>query len=159
MDNVIDEKSDLELLNIEDPLAPPKEEATPIKEKVKELPEDKSEEVEEVEEEPKSEETEEDLIIASRPTIKEINAKYPEFFKDFPDLRHAFFREQEFSQIFPTIDDAKEAAENLESFSNLEEFVLSGTSDGLKSFLEAAEEGKKGSLQNIVANFLPTLYK
>src|SRR5437660_282354 len=48
------------------------------------------------------------------PQFKEITKKYPNFFKDFPNLRHAFFREKEYSEIFSTVDEAKEAQEDIE---------------------------------------------
>jgi hypothetical protein len=43
---------------------------------------------------------------------REILKKYPNLFKDFPYLEKAYFREQQFTEILSTIDDAKEAAES-----------------------------------------------
>jgi len=86
---------------------------------VEEVPEEKEEEKkeeekkEEAKEEEEEEEEEELELGPRRPSFKEIKEKYPDFFKTFPELREAFFRESEYTKIFPTVEDAKEALEDL----------------------------------------------
>src|SRR5271169_344060 len=68
------------------------------------------EETGEEEEDEEEEQVEDEGLGKDRPTFKEINAKFPTLFKDFPGLKHAFFKEREYSALFPTVEDAKVAA-------------------------------------------------
>ncbi len=117
--------------------------------------EDKSEEKEEEEEQ----EEEEIPPVHARPTLKQIQEKYPNLFKDFPDLRHAFFREREYSTMFPTVEDAKEAADKADSFDQLETLVMSGKVDDFQSFMSSAEQSKSGAIRSMASVFLPSLYR
>src|SRR3990167_9176528 len=82
---------------------------------------DTKEEIEEKEpeteekEEPEKEEEPERLDLVAPVRKKEILAKYPTIFKDFPYLEVAYFRDRQFSEIFPTVDDAKEAQEKADT--------------------------------------------
>ena len=58
----------------------------------------------EAEDESEEEEDEPKVTYYDRPTVKQIKDKYPDFFKSFPQLRDMYFRESEFSKVFPTID-------------------------------------------------------
>lgn len=118
--------------------------------------EDKEEEVEEEEEEDKDKEDVEDDLGPRRPSFKEIKGKYPDLFKDFPDLREAFFRESEYTKIFPTVDDAHEAVEALESLSVIRDKVLEGDATAI---LEATKEADAAAYSKMVSNMLPALYK
>src|SRR6188508_1980225 len=105
----------LELLNVED--EPEVIDIKGIKEKSlddddESTPDDDEEddELKEIEEElagPK----EEDLELTTPVRRKEILAKYPKLFKDFPYLEKAYYREQQFTEINPTIEDARVASE------------------------------------------------
>src|SRR5215469_7143808 len=109
------EKSTLSSLN-EEPLELPIEE--PVEEE--ELP--IGEELPKTEEEPKEEKPEEeieeevklnddDIDIDSPVKRKELLAAYPDIFKKFPYLEKSMYREQQYSELFPTMSDAKVAAE------------------------------------------------
>ena len=106
------------------------------------------------------EEEEKDEVEASlpfdRPSIREIKAKYPEFFKEFPSLREAFFREQEYMKVFPTVDDAKEAFEDSEALVALRESALSGDP---AATLDAVASADGKAFEAFAINFLPALYK
>jgi len=78
----------------------PEEDPKPEEEK----PEEKPKEKEEEEEKP----LEDDDEIES-PTYKEVHTKFPTLFKEFPNLRHTIFREQEYTKLYPTVEDAKDA--------------------------------------------------
>lgn len=95
-------------------------------------------------------------IPFDRPAIADIKAKYPNFFKDFPSLRDAFYREVEYTKLFPTVEDAKEAFEDNEAFSSLRESILAGDSAPL---LDAVESQGKESLELFASQFLTKLYK
>ena len=91
-----------------------------------------------------------------RPTIKDIKEKYPKFFKDFPELRHAFFREKEFSNLFPSVDEAKEAAYKANEFDALEGCITEGN---LHPLFETLHKNDPATLRTFVTSFLPTLYE
>lgn len=115
------------------------------------------EEEEEVEEEVEGEKEEEKIDLGPRrPSFKDIKAKYPDLFKDFPDLREAFFRETEYTKIFPTVEEAREAVEELTSLSTLRDKVLEGD---FATVLESAKEASVDSYEKLVDNLLPALYK
>jgi hypothetical protein len=98
---------------------------------------------------------EEDLTLA-RVDYGQIKEKYPTFFKDFPELKHAFFREQQFTEIFPTIEDAKRAAERELAYEEISSAVIEG--DAGKFISELGSENKE-SLVQFAKNFIPALQK
>lgn len=144
--------------DLEDEETPPSEE----EEEGKEEDEEESEEKPEEEEDESSKEEEEQTPVIQlrphRPTVREINAKYPNFFKDFPDMRHMLFREGEYSSLFPTIDDAKEAANRSDDFNKFSDLVTSGKSEDFQEFLKGVAEVGNDTLTNMAANFLPALH-
>ena len=77
------------------------------------------EEVEEDEEEPKE-------LTAS---FGNLNKKYPGIFKEFPSLRAKIGREYAFSEIYPTIDEAKRSAQKAEIFDQYEQEIQLGRPD------------------------------
>lgn len=76
--------------------------------------EKENEEIDELEqiEEDLKEIDEEKLELKTPVARREILKKYPNLFKDFPYLEAAYYREQQFTEIHGTIEDAKEAAES-----------------------------------------------
>lgn len=95
-------------------------------------------------------------IPFDRPSLSEIKAKYPNFFKDFPSMRDSFYRETEFTRLFPTVEDAKEAFEDNEAFISMREDVLSGKSERL---IDAIQTQRGNELHTFSTDFLTTLYK
>jgi len=93
------------------------------------------------------------LIKLTKQVIKE---KYPTFFKDFPELKHAFFREQQFTEIFPTVEDAKRAAERELAYEEISASVIEGDAEKFISELGAEN---KDSLAAFAKNFIPALQK
>lgn len=87
---------------------------------------------------------------------KEILGKYPTLFKDFPYLEKAYYREQQFTELLPTIQDAKIAVEKSNSLDAFEADLLNGESEKLLSGLK---EANKESFNKLVDNYLPTLAK
>jgi len=128
-------------------------------EKVTEEPE-KEVETEETEEEDKEKkpasEDEDKPFPYERPSIQEIKAKYPDFFKDFPIFRDVVFRELEFTKVFPTIDDAKESLEDSITLSGLRDSVLAGKSEDV---FDAVKNTDEKAAETFALTFLPTLYK
>jgi hypothetical protein len=99
---------------------------------------------------------EEKLDLVASPSRKEILTKYPTLFKDFPHLERAFYREQKYSELLPTIEDAKIAAEKSELLDSYEQEILTGSTESL---LSAVRDGDKAAFAKVVDNYLPTLYK
>jgi hypothetical protein len=125
-----------------------------------ETPEE-SGELEEETEEQEEEEAEKppvdlDTHPFERPSLKSIEEKFPGFFKQFPALRDMYFREAEYSKLFPTIDDAKEANENNIAFDSIRESVFQG--NGSKFFTAIKEVGEK-DLEKFSTNILGTLFQ
>jgi hypothetical protein len=110
-------------------------------------------EIEEELEEP----NEEELELTTSISRREILAKYPNIFKDFPALQNAYYREQKYSEILPTIEDARVAVERSTILDNYEEEIMSNGS--MESLLTAVKDGDGESFAKVVDNFLPTLYK
>ena len=118
--------------------------------------EEDEEDKEDEDKEDKDKEDEDLDLGPRRPNFKEVKEKYPNLFKDFPGLRDAFFRESEYTKVFPTIDDAKEAADNLDALSVIQDKVLDGDPSAI---FEASKEADPKSYNKLVRGLLPTLYK
>jgi hypothetical protein len=100
--------------------------------------------------------TEEQLELVTPVRRKEILAKYPNVFKDFPYLEKAYYREQQFTELLPTIDDAKAAVEAKQVLDRFENDVMSGNTETL---LKAIKNESPRGFNKIVDNYLPTLAK
>lgn len=85
---------------------------------------------------------------------KAILAKYPDLFKNFPWLEHAHYRNNEFSQIFPTIEEAKEAAERVGILNDIENTLRDGDS---KSILQQVKNSDPSAFAKLVDNYLINL--
>ena len=85
------------------------------------------------------------------PSFGEIKAKYPDIVKDFPGLRGYFYQAAEYSKIFPSVEDAKEALEDNEAFIALREAVINGDSE---SFIEALKTQSDDAVALFGYNFL-----
>lgn len=123
-------------------------------EKVEEEEEEKDE-LTEIEEE--LEETPEDKLEFQTPVSRrEILKKYPQLFKDFPYLETAYYREREYTGLFPTIDDAKESVEKGKTLDKFEQELLSGSTENI---LKAVQSTDKEAFYKIVDEYLPILAK
>jgi hypothetical protein len=115
---------------------------------------DEAEETEEAEEEKAPEDL--DTHPFARPSLKAVEERFPGFFKQFPAMRDMYFREAEYSKLFPTVDDAKEANENNTAFNELRESVFQG--NGSKLF-SAIKEVNDKDLEKFSTTILPTLFQ
>jgi len=118
--------------------------------------EDEDQEVERDESAEEDEETEE-VEVESKPRLKEITAKYPKLFKEFPALKDAYFRANAYSELFPSVDDAKEAAEKAETLDGFEA-ALVGKGSSLE-LLNSIKDTSPAALSRFVDKLLPTLYE
>ena len=123
--------------------------------------EGEEDELKEIEEElkraEKDEDEDEDINELVTPVRrKDILAKYPKLFKDFPYLEKAYYREQQFTEVFPTIKDARVSAEKAQILDNTERQIMSGD---ISSVLRAAREESQEAFNKIADNYLPALRK
>jgi hypothetical protein len=98
--------------------------------------------------------TEEQLELVTPVRRKEILAKYPNLFKEFPYLEKAYYREQQFTELLPTIDDAKQAVEAKHTLDRMEADVMGGNTELI---LKAVREQNPRGFAKIVDQYLPTL--
>lgn len=103
------------------------------------------------------EEPDEDKLELVTPVRrKEILKAYPDLFKKFPYLEKAYYREQQFTKVFPTVDDAKQAQEASESLKQMEADLMDGNPEVVMTAIKN-QDGK--SFAKLIDNLLPTLAK
>ena len=100
--------------------------------------------------------TEEQLELVTPVRRKEILAKYPNIFKEFPYLERAYYREQKFTELFPTIEDAQAGVEAKQTLDRMEADVMGGNTELI---LRAVKEQNPKGFAKIVDDYLPTLAK
>lgn len=129
-DDILDILTPDENEEVEAEGAPKDKEASPSKPEKKDAKEKKDDEDDEEENQEEVDEDqipdEEELNLVTPVRRKEILAKYPTIFKDFPYLEQAYYREQHFTEIFPTLDDAKEANQKSQSLDAFESDLMRG---------------------------------
>jgi len=155
----------LELLNDEDPvetleLPKTKKEATDdTEDNGTETEKEDGDEEEEVDELKEIEEElegpkEEDLELTTPVRRREILAKYPQLFKDFPYLEKAYYREQQFTELLPTIQDAQVAVEKARFMDDIDHSLMNGD---ISQVLAATKRGDQEAFLKIADNYLPAL--
>ena len=102
------------------------------------------------------EEIDEELELAVPVRKKEILKAYPDLFKKFPYLEAAYFRHGQYVDIFPTIEEAKEASDKANQLGELESRLLSGDTEEI---LKLVKDNDAEAFAKIADNYLPTLAK
>lgn len=100
------------------------------------------------------EDAEEQLEGATTLDVKAIKAKYPEIFKEFPELRKATYLSHEFQKLFPSVEDAKDASQRLKGMDNLEGLLASGN---VGVFLDELVQWNRPAGNKFIQEFLPTV--
>lgn len=98
--------------------------------------------------------TDEQLELMPAPRRKEILAAFPELFKKFPYLEKAYYRDQQYTELLPTIPDAKEAVEKSKAFDAINKRIEDGD---IKSVLEVINKKDKNTFHSVVDNYLTSL--
>jgi hypothetical protein len=101
-------------------------------------------------------ELDEDEPLMAPASRKKILEKYPKLFKDFPWLEHAHYRNNKYSEIFPTVEDAQEAAGAVEQLSNIQSALSSGNTEGLIKYVKNSDPE---AFNRLVDNYLNNLGK
>ena len=153
--NVEEVEEKPETLDLSDVTKPKEDETTTEVKEEKEEEDEEIDELKELEEELKGP-TEEDLELMTPVRRREILAKYPKLFKDFPYLEKAYYREQQFTEVFSTIQDARMSADKARVLDDIESQVMNGD---ISSVLTAALQEDPNVFYKIADNYLPTLKK
>lgn len=103
-----------------------------------------------------SESEEETKIDETDSLYQKLKAHDPKLLKLIPELRTVIFAEQEYREAFPTVEEAKEAREIVETFAQYQNDLTSGNVEPL---LEALEKTGKDKLEGFVANIIPSIFK
>lgn len=90
------------------------------------------------------------------PNRQAILKTYPDIFKKFPGIERAIYRESEYTKVFPSINEAKQAQERLNTFSRLENDVFSGDISNLLSSVKSSDPKAFGKISG---SLLSTLAK
>jgi hypothetical protein len=113
--------------------------------------EDKETDKEDSDEEPSDEELEDDYTDFSR---KEFLKAYPDAFKKFPQLEKAFYREQKYAEVFPTIEDAETASEKAKQYDSFEQSLMSGNNT---TILKSLKDADNAAFSKVVDGYLDAL--
>src|SRR6187431_596588 len=116
--------------------------------------EDNDRESDEPEEKPARQADDEETLI--RVSYTDVKKEFPDLFKKFPQLKTAFFREQEFTKRFGSIEDADEAVESVEAFRAIESTVKAGNAG---EFLDQVSNLSDKAVDRFANNFLPALFE
>lgn len=81
---------------------------------------------------------------------------YPDIFKKFPQIKNTFAREEKYTELFPTVEDAETAAGYQEAFSNFEGHIANGDPAHL---LDSVKKMNQETFNKFTGNFFDTLYK
>jgi hypothetical protein len=124
-----------------------------------EKPEDEEddEEVDELKdiEEELEEPDDEKLELTTPVRRREILKKYPNLFKDFPYLEKAYYREQQFTEIVATIDDAKAAVAAKETLDKyVDDMVVKGN---VNNVLKLIKDTSPETFAGVVDNYMDHL--
>lgn len=162
-----DDSPEEETIDLEDKKKSEVKEEKEEEEKSEEKPkkEEEEDEEEKPEDEEKLDELEEDLeepdedkldVSEIHASKREILSKYPKLFKDFPFIERAMYRERAFTELLPTVDDAKEALDKSNTLDNFESDLLKGNTEKI---LASLKKSSIDSFNTAIDNLLPTLSK
>lgn len=150
----VDDDSKDDIIPLEDK-KPTKEKNEEVVDEDEDTDDDKVDELVDLEEELK-EPTEEELEVGVHHSRREILTKYPKLFKEFPGIEKAIYREQAFTEIFPSVNDAKDAYEKASVLNKFETDLINGNTEAV---LKSVKTEDPNAFNKIVDNYLPTLAK
>lgn len=158
-DTAITKDGILDLLSEDTPVEGETTEEKVVKEPEKEDEESEEKEKKEIElvdeeKEEKPSYDEEDIEIIAPARRKEILKKYPTLFKDFPHLEKAYFRDQQYNELFGTPEDAQQVVARARNFDAFSEGLLNGNTTEI---LGAVKQENPQAFEKIVDTYLGTL--
>tara|TARA_R110000868_G_scaffold16913_7_gene74967 strand:- start:3197 stop:4447 length:1251 start_codon:yes stop_codon:yes gene_type:complete len=117
--------------------------------------EEEEKDEEEKDEEPEEEEEPEDEKLEVPPSVKEIKAKYPTFFKEFPEVRAAIFREQRFTELFASPDEAENSVKKASLLDEIEADLLDKADP--TNLFDGIKKSNAKSFEKLALALLPTI--
>lgn len=99
-------------------------------------------------------EEDDETRIEAPPRIRDIEAKYPRIFKDFPFLSKMMARDKQYTELFGSFDEAKEVAGKVEDLNKFESQLLSGDT---REILQTIKNTDTKAFDKIVDNYLSAL--
>lgn len=96
------------------------------------------------------------IEIDTPPRKKEVLAKYPNFYKEFPWFEKMQFRDRQYTELFGSYDDAKEVYDRAQVLDSYEADLLRGNTEAV---LKQVKETDTKAFNKLVDNYLPTLAK
>jgi hypothetical protein len=97
---------------------------------------------------------EEELEIIAPAKRSEILKAFPDLFKKFPHLEKAYYRDQKYSELFGTPQDAEQVIETAKTFNQFSDNLLKGNTENV---LKSVREQSPEAFGKIVDNYLTTL--
>ena len=119
--------------------------------------EDTEETEDEEDDEEEEEQEEESLDLAD--LTKSVKKLAPDLFKKIPGLREALEREKELSNIFPTTEDASQAARNTNYLQQMYGDIISGDVEKTSNFLKAVQNTNKEGFEEFSHTILDSIGK
>lgn len=116
--------------------------------------EDTEETLEDEIEEELEEPSEDKLQLMEAPRRAEILKAYPDLFKKFPYLQTAYYRDQQFSELFQTPAEAREVVEKAQSLDNFDQYLMSGQ---LEKVFESVKSQDQNAFYRMVDNLMTDL--
>jgi hypothetical protein len=84
--------------------------------------------------------------------LRDVTKKYPKVFKDFPELKSGLFRSRQYTEIFPTIEEAREAFDRGQVLNEVEKDIFDNGST--KELLTRVRKGDEKSFKKIASSVL-----
>lgn len=134
-------------------------------EEEEETDDDEDDEEDDIDEDGEEEDEEDDTGLEFSDLTKAVKKAAPDLFKKIPGLREALERDKQFSEIFPTVEDATQAAKNTGYLQSMYSDIISGDVEKTGNFLKAIkntnEEGFtefSHTILDSIGKLNPTLY-
>lgn len=112
-------------------------------------------EVKDDEENNEENEDEDDENLEIPVAVKDIKAKYPDFFKTFPEVRGAIFRDQQYGALFANPKEAEEVVSKAETFDAIEADLL-GKGDA-SEILTSVHKSNPKSFAKLAVGLMPVI--
>jgi len=103
------------------------------------------------------EDEEDDEEIVTHLHRKEILKAFPKLFDKYPQLEKSWYKEQEYTELFSTLGDAKEVLEKAETLDDYEKSLMEGDTESILQAVKDSDD--KDTWNKVVDDYLPTLAK
>ena len=95
------------------------------------------------------------LELTVSPRRQEVLAKYPKFFEEFPGLEKAWYREQKFTELFGSMEDAEEVKDRADSAGEFETQLLE--QGNIEPILKAVKDANPEIFKKVADDYMQVL--